>query len=78
MKIYVLYAILKLRLRVRSNLKHCSKFAKYWLCLHIASTMQEEYDPNCTEPEANQIIVAGKTTRKKRNANEIGKGKNCY
>ena len=74
MKIYVLYAIL----RVRSNLKHFSEFAKYWLCLHIASTMQEEYDPNCTEPEENQIIVAEKTTRKKRNANEIGKGKKCY
>ena len=60
------------------NLKDSFIFAKYWLCLHIASTTQEEYDPNCMEPEANQIIVAEKTTRNKRNANEIGKGKKCY
>ena len=40
--------------------------------------MQEEYDPNCTEPEANQIIIAEKNTRKIRTANEIGEGKKCY
>ena len=59
-------------------LKHCSIFAKYLLCLHIASTIQEEYDPNCTKPEANQITIAAKTTRRKRNANEIGRGKKSF
>ena len=40
--------------------------------------MQEEYDPNCTKPEANQITIAAKTTRRKRNANEIGRGKKSF